>query len=71
MTDRAELDSLLDRLPEDRLRQVIDFARFLAWDEERKDWQALGLVQLAKAYGDDEPDYTEADLKSVNQREPG
>jgi hypothetical protein len=70
MTDRAELDSLLDQLPEDRVRQVIDFARYLAGDEERKEWQALGLAQLAKAYGDDEPEYTEADLKPVTEREP-
>lgn len=30
MTDRATLDALLDKLPEDRLEQVAAFARLLA-----------------------------------------
>jgi hypothetical protein len=32
-------------------------------DSERYEWAALGLQSLARAYGDDEPDYTIADLK--------
>ncbi len=63
MTDRDTLTSLLDSLPEERLRQLIDFARFLAWEEERSDLRRFGRAQLAKAYGENEPDYTEADLK--------
>ena len=35
----------------------------LAPDEERSEWAALGAQSLARAYGDDEPDYTTADLK--------
>jgi hypothetical protein len=33
-------------------------------DAERSEWAALGAQGLARAYGDDEPDYTTADLKS-------
>lgn len=32
-------------------------------DAERSEWTALGAQNLARAYGPDEPDYSEADLK--------
>ena len=32
-------------------------------DSERAEWSALGMRNLARAYGPDEPDYSEADLK--------
>ena len=32
-------------------------------DQERSDWAALGTQSFARAYGDDEPEYTLADLK--------
>lgn len=63
MTARQMLEEVLLELPEDRVGEVLDFARFLTSQEEREAWSALGRRQLAKAYGDDEPEYTEADLK--------
>jgi hypothetical protein len=33
-------------------------------ERERASWAALSTVNLARAYGDDEPAYTVADLKS-------
>lgn len=35
----------------------------IAPDDERSEWAALGAQNLARAYGDDEPEYTTADLK--------
>lgn len=35
----------------------------IAPDAERSDWAALGAQSLARAYGDNEPEYTTADLK--------
>lgn len=32
-------------------------------DDERASWARLSAGQLAKAYGDNEPEYSEADLK--------
>ena len=32
-------------------------------DRERGGWAALGARSLARAYGDDEPEYTVADLR--------
>jgi len=63
MSTREALEELLGRLPEPRLVQIMEFAQFLAWQEERAGWQRFGQDQLARAYGDDEPEYTEADLK--------
>jgi len=61
------LSQVLDQLPDDRLDQVLDFARYLSWQEERREWQQFGRVQFAKAYGDDEPEYTPADLRKDGQ----
>lgn len=63
MTTRDTLVQVLQELPENRLGEVLDFARFLTIQEEREAWSRFGQLSLAKAYGDDEPDYTEADLK--------
>ena len=63
MVLNEELQRILSALPEERLRQVLDFAQFLEWQEERRDWQGLGLAHLAGLYGPNEPEYTEADLK--------
>ena len=35
----------------------------LPQDDERQGWSRLSVQQLARAYGDSEPDYTEADLR--------
>jgi hypothetical protein len=35
-------------------------------DDERADWARLGQQNLAAAYGDDEPEYTFADIKEWN-----
>jgi hypothetical protein len=63
MTARQMLEQVLLELPEDRVGELLDFARFLNSQEEREAWSAQGRRHLAKAYGDDEPDYTESDLK--------
>jgi hypothetical protein len=63
VTTRDALVQVLQELPENRLGEVLDFARFLTLQEEREGWSQFGRSSLAKAYGADEPDYTEADLK--------
>ena len=35
-------------------------------DQEREDWARFGRQNLARAYGDDEPEYALADLKELN-----
>jgi hypothetical protein len=69
MTTREALDKVLAELPELRLREILDFARYLRWlkhrdQQERGDWDRFGLAGLTEAYGPDEPEYTEADARS-------
>ena len=63
MTAREMLEQVLVELPEDRVGEVLDFARFVSAREEREAWREFGRAHLARAYGENEPDYTEADLK--------
>ena|GEM_PF-4719174 len=42
---------------------LIDFARFLALEQDRQEWLRFGQERLAQAYGQDEPDYSEADIR--------
>jgi hypothetical protein len=35
--------------------------------DERGDWRRFGQTQLARAFGPDEPEYTEADLRSKDE----
>ena len=65
MTTREALDVVLQELPEDRLSQLLDFARFLSVRDEGVAWQQSGRRQLAKAYGPDEPEYTLDDVKQA------
>jgi hypothetical protein len=62
MTSREAIAQILEHLPEDRVSQLLDYARHLSSTAEASAWQEWGRRQLAKAYHDDEPEYTEADL---------
>ena len=63
MTSRETLRKVIEDMPEEHLREVLNFAEFLSWQEEHAAWRAFGLAQLALAYGPDEPEYNVADLK--------
>ena len=58
MSVKDVLDKVLEELPEDRLREVLDFAVFVSWREEREAWRQFGQAQFARAYGTDEPEYS-------------
>ena len=40
-------------------------------DEERGDWTRLALESLARAYGDDEPEYSRDQIKEANAEYAG
>jgi hypothetical protein len=63
MTAKQALEQVLQELPEDRLDEVLDFARALNSRNESEAWRQFGRTQLARAYGPVEPDYSEKDLK--------
>jgi hypothetical protein len=60
---RAKLDQLIESLSEEQQRELLTFAEFLTWQDDREGWQQFGQSQLARAYGPDEPEYTLADLE--------
>ena len=62
MTSRELLDDILNNLPDDQIRKVLEYAEFLGWQDENEAWRRFGLQQLARAYGDDEPEYTLDDI---------
>ena len=64
MTVRELLNTVLDGLSEEQLREVADFAMFLRSRAEDELWSRFSLEQLAKAYGPDEPDYGEVDVQT-------
>ena len=63
MSALDRLEPILEGLSEDRIRQLIDFARFLAAEQDRQEWLRFGQEQLSRAYGPDEPKYTEAEIQ--------
>lgn len=62
MSAREQLNRVLEELPEGRLQEVLNFAESLNGQEESA-LKRFGQAQLARAYGDDEPEYSLADLR--------
>ena len=54
MTSKDLLGDVLQTLPENRVQEVLDFARFLSLQEDREGWQEFGQRQLARAFGEDD-----------------
>jgi DnaJ-domain-containing protein 1 len=65
MTSRELLDGILQTLPEDRLQEVLDFARFLSLQEDSEAWREFGRRQFAHAFGEDEPEYSRGDIERL------
>jgi hypothetical protein len=63
---KQAIQQVLDELPEDRLRQLLDYARYLAAAREAAEWEEAGLQEFAKLY-EGEPEYTLADIKTSNE----
>jgi hypothetical protein len=63
MSTRETLEKIVEGLPEERVREVVDFAAFLSWREERLATRQFGQAQFARAYDSNEPEYTLSDLK--------
>ena len=71
MSTKEKLLKVMETLPEIRLCELLDFARYLRWleqqdKEERNAWLTFG-PEPAEMYGPDEPEYTEADLLKPEQ----
>jgi hypothetical protein len=58
MTAKQALIELLDRVDEEEAKQILRYARFVSDDRQHEEWLELSLRGLARAYADDEPEYT-------------
>ena len=69
LTSRLQsVEKVLEELPEERPREVLDFARFLASQREREQWAEAARQHFAGAYGPDEPEYGLDDVKTKSGR---
>ena len=63
MTHKEILAELLDRMPEDIVREVQHYAEYLCTKSQYEDWSRLSLAHLAAHYTHEEVEYTTDDLK--------
>jgi hypothetical protein len=62
-TTLQSIQGVLQKLDEDQLRRVLEYAQALGSQDEHDLWRRFGRNQFARAYGDNEPEYSEADVK--------
>jgi hypothetical protein len=63
----------LEKLPEERQVELAALLHKILQEEikgrkEKEEWSAFSLQALARAYSDDEPEYTDADI--LNEERP-
>ena len=63
MTTREMVVELIERLPEELLREVQHYAEFLHTRSQHEEWSRMSLAHLAARYAADEVAYTRDDLK--------
>ncbi len=63
MTHKEILAELLERMPEEIVREVQHYAEYLYTKSQHEDWSRLSLAHLAARYTNEEVEYTTDDLK--------
>lgn len=63
MTHKEMLAELLERLPEEIVREIQHYAEYLYTRSQYEDWSRVSLVHLAARYAHEEVEYTTDDLK--------
>ena len=59
-----ELESAVSRLSKEELALFSRWFEEYTADPERSEWATLGGRNIGRAYGENEPEYTTADLRS-------
>ena len=62
MTTKEMVAELIDRLPEELLREVQHYAEYLHTRSENGEWSKFSLAHLGARYAADEAEYTMDDL---------
>jgi hypothetical protein len=63
MTHKEAVLELLERLPDELVREVRHYTEYLYATSQHAQWSEMALAHLAARYGDDEVEYTTDDLK--------
>ena len=63
MTSKEMIAQLIERLPEDLVREVQHYAEYLCLRLEHEEWSMMSLTHLAAHYDSNEVEYTSEDLK--------
>jgi hypothetical protein len=69
---KQEIHKVIEEVPEPVLNDVLEYLKHIKDtsitpdDEERKFWLDISKKGLSRAYSDDEPEYTIADVKEQN-----
>jgi len=63
MTTKEIVVELIERLPEDLLREVQHYAEYLDTKSQHEEWSKVSLEYLAERYTADEVEYSPDDLK--------
>lgn len=63
MTTKEIMVELIERLPEDLLREVQHYAEYLDTKSQHEEWSRISLANLAARYAAGEAEYTLDDLK--------
>ena len=63
MTTKQRVVELIERLPEELLREVQHYAEYLETKSQHEEWANISLMHLAARYEADEVEYTSDDVK--------
>jgi len=63
MTHKEMLAELIERLPEEIVREVQHYAEYLYTRSQYEDWSSVSLAHLAARYAHEEAEYTTDGLK--------
>lgn len=63
MTCKGMVAELIERMPEDLVREVQHYAEYLYTRSQHEAWSKISLAYLALRYATDEVEYTTDDLK--------
>ena len=67
MTAKQALLELVTKLPEESAAELLQMAKSVLDGQEEEDWRHLALSHFSASYGDDEPEYTEADIRQEKE----
>lgn len=63
MTSKEMLGELIERLPEELVRELQHYAEYLYLRSQHEEWSEMSLAHLAARYTADEVEYTMDDLR--------